>query len=82
VPFPLDPTEVHSLEDFVAFVRRLSAEGGEAWENPTTERYLEALAAWVEDSFSEGRSPMHGGEVPTTSWSAFAEMLIAATQYE
>lgn len=79
---PPDPNEVDSLEDFVAFVRRLSEDGGESWENPTAARYLEALAEWVESSFVSSGVPMHGIPRPEPSWSAFAMMLIAATQYE
>jgi hypothetical protein len=74
-----DTESVQSLEDFAVFVRRLSAEPRALAENPTTDRYLEALATWIEDSFL---IPMHRAERPEPSWSAFAEMLTAATVYE
>lgn len=42
------------------------------WENRTTECFLEALAAYVDDA-----------ELPeSTSWRTFAQVLAAATVYE
>ena len=46
--------DIQTREDLVAFVRALLADLVEnadkaEWENPTLERYLEALAAWTED---------------------------------
>ncbi len=53
----------------------------EDWENPTLERYLYALAGWLEDSDAVYRN--QGREIPVNpSWRNIAEMLIAATVYE
>jgi hypothetical protein len=68
----LEPQAVKSRSDFVAFARSLSEQDPQDWENPKTARYLESLAAWVEDSPNE----LHG------SWSDFAAALLAATIYE
>jgi hypothetical protein len=76
-----DPDSVRSLEEFAAFARDLSTEPTE-WSSATPEAYLEALAAWLEDSFLRQGVPLHGVERPEPSWSAFATMLQAATVYE
>jgi hypothetical protein len=68
----LDPKAVESRGDFVRFVRALSAQDAADWENATTARYLESLAAWVEDWPEDLRA----------SWSDFASALVAATIYE
>lgn len=68
----LDPEKVRSRADFVSFVRALSETGESTWENPRTVRYLDALAAWVEDWPKELQ--------PT--WSTFAKAIVAATIYE
>jgi hypothetical protein len=68
----LDPDAVTSRADFVAFVRSLSEQDPRSWENPTTSRYLESLAAWVEDWPQELQQ----------SWGDFAHALLAATEYE
>jgi transglutaminase-like putative cysteine protease len=77
-----DPDSVRSLEDFAAFARGLSTEPTEQWRSATPQAYLEALAAWVEDSFLYEGEPMHGLERPEPSWSTFATMLRAAAIYE
>jgi len=77
-----NPDNVKSLEDLVAFIHRLRAEDQSAWENPTTDMFLEALAAWIESNFLSEGTPMHRLPRPEPSWSAFALMLTAATAYE
>jgi hypothetical protein len=67
-----DPELVASRAEFVLFVRALSEADDGAWENPQTARYLEALAAFVEDS------PV----APEPTWGDFAKALLAATLYE
>jgi hypothetical protein len=71
-PGDLDTKGVLSRTDFVAFVRALSEHDPGEWENPQTCRYLESLAAWVED-WSGDLEP---------SWGDFARALVAATEYE
>ena len=46
----MTPESVNSKTDLVQFVARLRAdltENPDAWENPTLDRFLEAMAAWV-----------------------------------
>lgn len=45
-----------------------------SWENPTLDRYLDAMAAWLEDSGKAHDRP--------PSWELFIEMLEAAKIYE
>ena len=45
---------------------------GQAWENPTLERYLDALGSWVTDS-----------TIPNEPvWRTMARALLAASRYE
>lgn len=86
MPTPLSPGEaIPTREDFVAFLTRLTAEcrqHGEQWENPTLERFLEALTAWVgsgpgwHEHHSQESLPADG------NWTYFAHALMAATMYE
>jgi hypothetical protein len=66
------PEAVESRQDFVDFVRALSNADDGRWENPSTDRFLEALSAWVSDT-AEPLEP---------SWRSFAIILTAATMYE
>jgi hypothetical protein len=68
----LEPEAVGSRAEFVSFVRSLSEADESTWENPQTVRYLESLAAWVDD---------WPGELQPI-WSDFAKAIIAATIYE
>ena len=73
-----------SRDDLVAFVRRLRCdllENRDAWENSTLDSYLEAMAAWIEDS--DGYYRNMGQPVPQTpSWKTLADILLAAKVYE
>jgi hypothetical protein len=69
---PSDPETVSSKAEFVEFVRWLRESGAAEDENPTTDRFLDALAAWVEDS----------AQVGEPSWRSFAVILAAAATYE
>ncbi|MGI5478738.1 DUF7660 family protein [Streptomyces lavendofoliae] len=74
--------EVHTREELVAFVRSLHQDclaRGHEWENQTLDRFLEALAAWMEDSpgcLRSQRMPQGG------DWTYLAKALQAATLYE
>lgn len=75
-----DPSEVSSRDDFGDFIAAVLvdylATGRTEWENPTTERLLDALAA-----FAHARVEDEGDrEAPT--WRLFAEMVVVATGYE
>ncbi len=67
-----------------AFVRTLRDEfiqRGDQWENPTIDRFLDALAGWIEDSPGWYRN--HHLELPAEGdWTFFARALGAATVYE
>ena len=71
---------VTSRADLARFVRALladfQADAGGGWENPTLERFLEALAGYAADAGGAG-----GADGPPT-WRTFAEFLAAARDYE
>jgi hypothetical protein len=75
---------IQSKADLVAFVHALTRDLQSRradWENDTLERYLSALARWLEDS--DGYYRNQGREIPVTpTWRNFADMLIAAKMYE
>jgi hypothetical protein len=76
--------EIRTREDLAAFVRDLHHDflrQGDEWENPTLDRFLEALAAWIADS--DGRYRNFGKELPPHGdWTFFARALAAAVVYE
>ncbi|MGV9425800.1 DUF7660 family protein [Streptomyces sp. NPDC003656] len=75
---------VESKEDLAALVRALRrsyAEGGDSWENADLPSFLDALAAWIDDS--DGWYRNTGQEVPPNGdWAFFARALRAAAVYE
>lgn len=81
-PRPLDGVATREeLADFVEALRADLVKNERDWENPTLERYLEALAAWIRDS--PGYFLNRGESVPDEpSWSLVAQMLYAAHLYE
>ena len=75
---------VQSRHDLVAFIDALRgdlAANDSAWENPTLDRYLAALAAWTNDM--DGYFHNQGQDVPPEpTWQLIAAMLYAAHLYE
>ncbi len=75
---------ISSRQDFSNFVRSLSVsirESPDTWENTDLERFLEALAAWVEDM--DGYFENRGEPFPQTlDWKLLGKMLLAAKIYE
>ncbi len=75
---------VRTREDLAAFVVALRADllnNVADWENPTLERFLEALAAWCTDM--PGFFTSQGRDEPVQpDWNLVARMLIAAASYE
>jgi hypothetical protein len=64
-------------EDAVNAIRQLHRqliESPESWENPTLDRFLEAMAAWLEDS---GKAHHH-----EPSWELIIQILQAGKMYE
>ena len=68
---------VTSRADLARFVQALladfQADAGGGWENPTLEKFLEALAGYAADA---------GGADGPPTWRTFAELLAAARDYE
>jgi hypothetical protein len=94
VPLPVDgfghnavvhhPATVRSREDLVQFVAALRVDlerNVESWENPSLDRYLDALSAWINDmpGWFQNRGE---AEAAQPDWSLVAQMLYAATIYE
>ena len=75
---------LRTREEFAAFVDQLREDllkRPEEWENPTLDRFLEAMAAWV--SASPGYFRNIGQPYPEdVNWSFFAGVLLAARIYE
>ncbi|WP_449597358.1 DUF7660 family protein [Nonomuraea endophytica] len=74
---------VRSRQDLVQFVQTLHQEliSSADWENDTLDRFLEALAAWIEGAPPEFYESTEQPE-PKASWSFMAHALEAATMYE
>ncbi|GGM45862.1 hypothetical protein GCM10012275_16080 [Longimycelium tulufanense] len=69
------------LAELLGLLAQDCAQHGDEWENPTLERYLEAMAAWVASMASLYRN--RGQEPPESpSWELCARMLLAARNYE
>lgn len=72
------PDRVHdaaSLASFVEALRRDLSAHPEAWENPTLDRFLGAMAGWITDARAE---PPTAAE----AWQHFARALHAGRTYE
>jgi hypothetical protein len=70
-----------ALAEFVEALREDLQSNPAEWENATLDRFLGALASWIEDS--DGYYINHSRPVPTSpSWRNIAEMLVAAKIYE
>ena len=79
--------QVHSIQqrdDLIAFVRALSTGARsqpEQWQNRDLAAYLDALAAWMEDT--DGYFLNVGEPVPDQpTWKMIGQGLLAATAYE
>lgn len=66
---------VENFEDLVEFISCLSQDAArEDWENTTSADYLEAMAAWMQDTAEQYSNNL--------SWSWIASALLAAKHYE
>ena len=79
--------EVNSREDFLKFLEEIYKDllinkDKEYWENPTLERYLEAMRAWIIDMDKKKikENPSYNPE--EISWSKLKDIFIAASIYE
>ena len=69
------------LADFVALLKADLESSSDDWENPTLERYLEAMGAWIY-SMDNAYKNM-GKEFPDQpTWKMLADILYAAKLYE
>jgi hypothetical protein len=78
-----DPNEIKSRADFVAFIAELESDlksHPNEWENPTLERFLNALGAWAE-GFKLGVNVPASFDRPE-AWSLAAMLLWAGRYYE
>jgi hypothetical protein len=74
---PLSQRFMKTRDDVVQAIRRLLTQlkdNPDSWENPTLERYLDSMAAWLEDSGKSADRP--------ASWDLIIEMMEAAKIYE
>jgi len=75
---------ITTKEDFVEFLSDLRNDllnRPDEWENPTLERFLDAMAAWV-DAIQICSEHTGNKELLYPSWKTFAEILYAAKIYE
>jgi hypothetical protein len=75
--------QVESVDDLVELLKALTVDldaNPGAWENPTLERFLEAMTAWLE-TFPQAYINLNR-PVPKPDWSFMADCLLAATAYE
>lgn len=75
---------IQSRDDLVKFIEGLVSDlhtQPDDWENPSLDRYLSAMARWLNDSDSFYKNQ---GSIPpaTPEWKTIAEILAAARIYE
>ncbi|WP_427501459.1 DUF7660 family protein [Methylomonas sp. MED-D] len=69
------------LADFIAALRSDLTANPETWENPTLERFLNAMESWMRTMDMYYKNT--GQSFPETpSWKIFADALYAAKIYE
>lgn len=75
---------IKTREEFADFICGLKGDlelNQDEWENPTLERFLEAMEAWVRAiRFYAENSGDEGALNP--SWQTFAKILLASKAYE
>jgi hypothetical protein len=77
--------QVSSVADLVRFiqaVRKELLESPEKWENQTLPDYLDAMAAWLNDSHANKSSPGYTILNEQPSWQTFARILLMPSVYE
>ena len=69
------------LSDFIEALRDNFLQSSSEWENPTVDRFLDAMAAWIRSMDDYYRN---AGESPPVAptWRTIAEILSAAKVYE
>jgi len=77
--------QVRDRTEFIAFVERLHEDylnNGEAWENSTLERFLEAMVGYAKDIqgyYDNSNQKINANEA---SWQIFSDILEGAKIYE
>jgi hypothetical protein len=82
--FP-DTANINSREAFINFVESLQADflqNKKNWENPTLEKFLDAVAQYAKDIQGYYDYATPGISADTPSWKVFADILIGASIYE
>jgi len=77
-------SSVSSKDDLADFIEALKddfVKNSAEWENPTVDKFLEAMAAWVRSMDNYYRNTGKTSVVSPT-WSVFADILSAAKIYE
>jgi len=76
-----DISDKDSFADFLLALRENLMLDCSDWENPTLDRFLEAMEAWVRamESYSENTND---NEVKKPGWKTFAKILLASKYYE
>jgi hypothetical protein len=78
--FDYEVNDVHDLVAVVAYMRSHLAAHPDEWENDTIDRFLAAIAAWL-DAFPQ--SYLNTGQaVPTPDWRFVADVLRVGRIYE
>lgn len=75
----------NDLANFVAALRKDLLENGhlDEWENPTLERYLDAMESWVQDALVHPSAFMAASMPPSMpSPRVFGQILYASKSYE
>ena len=75
-------TNQQTLAEFVAEVADDYMKSGQNWENNDLQRFLYALAAWIEDMDGYYRNTGLPYDEKNITWKNFADMIWAATMYE
>ena len=80
-------SQVESQEHLVAFIEALRedlVQNADQWENPSLERFLDAMAAWIGEKDFENFYSGNFGEdfVKLSKWRVFADILYASKIYE
>ncbi|AFM39427.1 hypothetical protein Desaci_0359 [Desulfosporosinus acidiphilus SJ4] len=75
---------IYNKDDLVRFIRELRVDlisNSITWENPTLERYLEAMQAWLND-IDGWEKNLNIDISKFTPWQLIAHILLASKMYE
>jgi hypothetical protein len=85
----IQPRDINVVDrqSFIAFLDALhsnfiSSANKDVWENPTLDRFLEAMTAYANDIQGYYNNTGQGINADIPSWKVFADILLGATIYE